>query len=102
MVEFRAEFRVSNKFRFPCENKKKLPSFIDYNPDVADVILLYGKKNMGDLKCLEVMFLYFHYEIIPNLLLGVPAQYKLNFQKYRLFVRLKLYHLKKHRIDRHR
>ena len=33
---------------------------------------------------------------------GGPAQYKLNFQKYRLFVRLKLYHLKKHRTDRRR
>ena len=68
MVDFHAELRLSNKFWFSCENKKKLPSFLDYNPDVADVILLYGKKNMGDLKFLEVMFLYFHYEVIPNLL----------------------------------
>ena len=34
--------------------------------------------------------------------LGGPAHFKLNFQKYRLFVRLKFYHLKKHRTDRRR
>ena len=56
MVDWHAEFRVSNKFKFTCENKKKLPLFLDYYQDVADALLLYGKKNMVYPNLLEGMF----------------------------------------------
>ena len=46
MVNWHAEFRVSNKFKFPCENRKKIPPFMDSNQDVADTLLMYGKNNM--------------------------------------------------------
>ena len=68
VVNWHAEFRVSNKLNFPCENKKKIPFFLDYNQDVSDELLLYDKKTMGCPKFLEGMFRYFHNKVIPNLL----------------------------------
>ena len=68
MVDWHTEFRVSNKFKFPCENKKKLPLFLYSNPYVSDELLLYGKKTMGYPNFLEVMFHYFRDKFIPNLL----------------------------------
>ena len=42
--------------------------FLYSNQDVADAILLYGKKTMGDTNFLGSMFHYFHDRIIPNLM----------------------------------
>ena len=41
---------------------------MDSNQDVVDVLMLYGKKTMGDPNFLEVMFHYFHDKVIHNLL----------------------------------
>ena len=53
VVDWHAEFRVSNKFKFPCENKKKLPPFMDSNQYAEDALLLYVNKTMGNPKLLE-------------------------------------------------
>ena len=68
MVDWHAESIVSNKFKFPCENRKTLRPLLDSNQDVADALLLYGNKNMGNPNFLEVMFHYFCDKIITNLL----------------------------------
>ena len=59
---------ILNKFKFPCENKNKIPPFMDTNQDVVDAILMYGKKNMVYSNFLEVMFYYFQDNVITNLL----------------------------------
>ena len=81
VVDCHAEFRVSNKFKFPCENKKKLPPFLDSNRDVADVIMLHDKKTMGYPNFLEVMFHCFHDKVISNLLklMNSPSITKYNY-----------------------
>ena len=56
VIDLYAELRVSNKFKFPCENRKKIPLFLDYNQDVSDELLLYGKKTMGYTNFLDAMF----------------------------------------------
>ena len=68
VVDWHAESIVSNKFKFPCENRKTLRPLLDSNQDVADALLLYGNKNMGNPNFLEVMFHYFCDKIITNLL----------------------------------
>ena len=62
------EFMVSNKCKFPCEKKKKLPPFMDYNQDVADELLMHGKKTMGHPNFLEGIFHYFRDKVVPSLL----------------------------------
>ena len=59
---------LSNKFRFQCENKKKLPPLLDSNKDVSDALLMCGKNPMGYPNFLEGMFCYFHDKVIPYLL----------------------------------
>ena len=68
VVDWHTEFRVSNKFKLPFENKKKLPPFMDSNPDIAYGLLIYGKNTMVYPNFLEIMFHYFHDKVIPNLL----------------------------------
>ena len=68
VVDWNAEFRVSNKFKFPCEKKNKIPLFLDSNQDVADELLLYDKKNTVDTKLLEGIFHYFPDKVKPNLM----------------------------------
>ena len=60
--------RVSNKFKLPCENKKKLSPFLDFNQGVADALMLYGKKTMGYPIFLKGMFHYFYDKVLLNLL----------------------------------
>ena len=69
-----------NKFRFPYENKKKLPLFIDSNQNVAYGLPLYVKKTMVDPKFLKEMFHYFYDKVIPNLmkLINSPSLTKHN------------------------
>ena len=68
VVYWHAEFRVSYKFKFPCENKKKISPFLDSNQDVADALLLYRKKTVGCPNFLEGMFHCFRDKVVPNLL----------------------------------
>ena len=57
VVDWHAEFRVSNKFKFPYEKKKK-----------SDALLLNGKKTTGYPNLLEGILDYFRNKVIPNLL----------------------------------
>ena len=68
VVDCNAGFRVSYKFKFPCENKKKSPPFMGSNKYLADALMLYGKKTIGYPNFLEGMFHCFRNNIIPNLL----------------------------------
>ena len=68
MVYWHAESRASYKFKFPCENKKKLHPFLYSNQYVVDALLLYGKKNMGYPHFLEGMFHHFRDKVNLNLL----------------------------------
>ena len=68
VLYWHAEFRVSNQFKFPCENKKNLSLFIDSNKYVEDALFLYGNNTMGYPNFLEGIFHYFHDKVIPNLL----------------------------------
>ena len=53
---------------FHAKNKKKIPPFIDYSPDLLDALLLCSKNNMGYPNLLDWMSHYFHDKVIPNLL----------------------------------
>ena len=51
---------------------------MDSNQDIADALLLYGKKTMGNPNLLEEIFHDFHYKVLSNLLkfMNSPSLFK--------------------------